>query len=60
MDWRAGIVANPETLLGKPVIKGTRIGVELVPDLLAAAYTRERIIEQYAHLTPEDIRACIA
>ena len=36
MDWRSRIVAHPDVLVGKPVIKGTRISVELVMDLLAA------------------------
>ena len=36
MDWRTRIVANPDVLVGKPVIKGTRISVELVMDLPAA------------------------
>jgi uncharacterized protein (DUF433 family) len=36
MDWRSRIVADPNVLVGKPVIKGTRISVELVIDLLAA------------------------
>lgn len=60
MDWRTKIVANPEVLVGKPVIKGTRISVELVMDLLAAGYTPQQIIEQYDHLTREDIQACLA
>ena len=60
MDWRTRIVANPDVLVGKPVIKGTRISVELVIDLLAAGYTPQQIIEQYDHLTAEDIRACLA
>lgn len=60
MDWRARIVANPEVLVGKSVIKGTRISVELVMDLLAAGYTTQQIIEQYDHLTAEDIQACLA
>ncbi|HXG56911.1 MAG TPA: DUF433 domain-containing protein [Vicinamibacterales bacterium] len=60
MDWRTRIVANPEVLVGKPVIKGTRISVDLVMDLLAAGYTTQQIIEQYDHLTAEDIQACLA
>jgi uncharacterized protein (DUF433 family) len=35
MDWRARIVADPEVRVGKPVIKGTRISVELVRNLMA-------------------------
>lgn len=60
MDWRSRIVAHPDVLVGKPVIKGTRISVELVLDLLAAGYTVQQIIEQYDHLTCEDIQACLA
>lgn len=60
MDWRTRIVANPDVLVGKPVIKGTRISVEMVMDLLAAGYTPQQIIEQYDHLTAEDIQACLA
>jgi uncharacterized protein (DUF433 family) len=60
MDWRSRIVADPDILVGKPVIKGTRISVELVMDLLAGGYTPEQIIEQHDHLTREDIQACLA
>ncbi len=60
MDWRSRIVANPEVLVGKPVIKGTRISVELVMDLLVAGYTPKQIVEQYDHLTVEDVQACLA
>ena len=60
MDWRSRIVANPEVLVGKPVIKGTRISVELVMDLLAAGYAPKQIVEQYDHLTVEDVQACLA
>lgn len=42
------------------MVKGTRISVELVMDLLAAGYTTDQIIEQYDHLTREDIQACLA
>ena len=60
MDWRKRIVANPEVLVGKPVIKGTRISVELVMDLLSSGYTPEQIVQQYDHLTLDDIHACLA
>jgi len=60
MDWRSRIVADPDILVGKPVIKGTRISVELVMDLLAAGYTPDQVIDQYEHLTHDDIKACLA
>jgi uncharacterized protein (DUF433 family) len=60
MDWRQRIVVNPQILVGKPVIKGTRISVELVIDLLARGYNAEQIVQQYDHLTAEDIQACLA
>jgi uncharacterized protein (DUF433 family) len=60
MDWRERIVVNPEILVGKPVIKGTRISVELVVELLGRGYSVEDVIEQYDHITPEDVQACLA
>jgi uncharacterized protein (DUF433 family) len=60
VDWRDRIGADPKVLVGKPVIKGTRIAVEFVLDLLAAGYTPEQIRQQYDHLTAEDIQACLA
>ena len=47
-------------LVGKPVIKGTRIAVEFVVDLLGGGWTKEDILREYDHLTPEDIQACLA
>ncbi len=55
MDWREKIVVDPNILVGKPTIKGTRISVELIVDLLARGYNKEQILEQYDHLTPDDI-----
>ncbi|MFN7920213.1 MAG: DUF433 domain-containing protein [Bryobacteraceae bacterium] len=46
-------------LVGKPVIKGTRLAVEFIVDLLAAGWTHERILENYPHLRLEDIHACL-
>ena len=60
MDWRNRISADPNVLAGKPVIKGTRISVELVMDLLASGYTPEHVRQQYDHITLEDIQACLA
>lgn len=60
MDWRSRIVADSDVLVGKPVIKGTRISVELVMDLLAAGHTPDQIRQQYDHLTSDDIHACLA
>lgn len=60
MDWRERIVVDPNILVGKPIVKGTRISVELIIDLLARGYSREQILEQYDHLTSDDIQACLA
>lgn len=60
MDWSTRIVVDPKVLVGKPVVKGTRISVELVIDLLARGYTPDQIRQQYDHLTTEDIQACLA
>ena len=60
MDWSERITIDPDVLVGKPVVKGTRISVELVIDLLARGYTKEQIIQQYDHVSVEDIQACLA
>ena len=54
------IEINPGVMLGKPVIRGTRITVELILRKLAEGETESELIEDYPHLTPEDIRAAIA
>jgi uncharacterized protein (DUF433 family) len=60
MEWKERITVDPNVLVGKPVIKGTRIAVEFVIDLLARGWTTEQILKEYEHLTPEDIQACLA
>ncbi len=60
MDWRNRIAIDPDVLVGKPVVKGTRIAVELVIDLLARGYTTEQVLKQYDHLVAEDVQACLA
>lgn len=60
MTWKERIAIDPKVLVGKPVIKGTRIAVEFVIDLLARGWTTEQILQEYDHLSPEDIQACLA
>jgi len=60
MEWRARVVLDPAILVGKPVVKGTRLAVEFVLELLANGWTQEQILDSYPGLTPDDIRACLA
>lgn len=53
------IVATPDTLFGKPRIKGTRIGVEFILDLVSSGWSEDRILEEYPHVTREDLRAVL-
>ncbi|MGD0204009.1 MAG: DUF433 domain-containing protein [Candidatus Bathyarchaeia archaeon] len=53
------IEVNPKILGGKPVIKGTRIPVYLILELLSAGYDFKRIIKAYPTLTEEDIKAAV-
>lgn len=53
------IIVNPQILGGKPIIKGTRISVEFILDLLASDVSEKEILEDYTHLTKEDIHACL-
>lgn len=53
------IVSNPEILGGKPIIKGTRISVEFVLELLASGMNTEDILKEYTHLKREDILAVL-
>ena len=52
------IILNPKVMVGKPVIKGTRLTVEYILNLLAHGATVTEIIEEYKGLTQEDIQAC--
>jgi uncharacterized protein (DUF433 family) len=54
------IVVDREILAGKPVIRGTRIAVELILELLAAGQSESEIVANYPGLTREDILACLS
>ena len=53
------ITLNPQVVAGKPIIKGTRLTVEYVLNLLAHGATSEEIIEEYQGLKSEDVQACL-
>jgi uncharacterized protein (DUF433 family) len=60
MEWRERIVCDPDILVGKPTVKGTRISVELILGWLANGWTFDDILASYPHLTREDVLAALA
>ena len=60
MDWRDRIEVNPKVLAGKPIIKGTRLAVEFILDLLAERWTHEQILHSYPQLREDDIWAVMS
>jgi uncharacterized protein (DUF433 family) len=59
MSWQDHIETSPEVLTGKPVVRGTRIPVELVIDLLGQGWEIDALLEQYPALQHADICACL-
>lgn len=59
MSTQDRIEINPKVMLGKPVIRGTRITVELVLRKLGEGATRQELLEAYPHLTDQDVQAAI-
>jgi len=53
------IVSRPSILAGKPTIRGTRLSVEYILNLLAHGATQEEILSEYEGLAPEDLTACL-
>lgn len=53
------IVLNPAVMVGKPVIRGTRLTVDFILNLLAHGTTATEILEEYDGLVPEDVQACL-
>lgn len=60
MDWRERIVSNPDILVGKPSVKGTRLSVELILGWLAQGWSHDALIDAYPQLTHDDILAALA
>ncbi|MBC8252905.1 MAG: DUF433 domain-containing protein [Ardenticatenia bacterium] len=59
MKWQERIVVDPEIVAGKPVVKGTRLAVEFIVELLAQGWPQTEIMRNYSGLTEEDIGACL-
>ena len=60
MNWQERIVIDPRILVGKPVIKGTRLSVEFIIDLLAQGWTEKDVLQNYPGITRQDIQACLS
>lgn len=60
MNWKDRIVSDPAVLVGRPVVKGTRLSVEFLLGLKASGWTDGQILESYPHLTAEDLQAVFA
>ena len=58
--WQERITLDPQVLTGKPVIKGTRLAVEFIVELLAQGWTADDVITNYPDLTHNDILACLS
>ncbi|MGH9921133.1 MAG: DUF433 domain-containing protein [Nitrososphaerales archaeon] len=59
MNWKQRIAVDKKILAGKPIIKGTRISVEFLLDLLARGWTHQKILENYPQLKKTDIQAAL-
>ena len=60
LEWQERITIDPRVLVGKPVVKGTRLAVEFVIELLAQGWPESEILRNYPGLAHEDIQACLA
>lgn len=60
MNWQEHITINSNVLVGKPVIKGTRLSVDFILGLLAQGWSESEILRNYPGITSADIRACLA
>lgn len=60
MDWRIYIQNNENVLIGKPVVKGTRLSIEHIIKLFASGWSEQQILENYPRLTKESLQAVFA
>ncbi|MEI8075235.1 MAG: DUF433 domain-containing protein [Bacteroidota bacterium] len=57
MNWQDYIVSDNQVLLGKPIIKGTRISVELILELFSAGWSEKQILDSYPTVSEKSLRA---
>ena len=57
MNWEDHIISDPEVLLGKPTLKGTRISVELILELFSKGWPEQQILESYPSLSIDSLRS---
>jgi uncharacterized protein (DUF433 family) len=60
IDWKQFIHSDPDVLVGKPVVKGTRLSVEFILGLFTEGWTEKQVVENYPILTEETLRAVFA
>ncbi len=58
-SWQGIIVASPHIMMGKPIIKGTRVTVELVMEKLSEGMPVAELLQAYPHITAEQVQACL-
>jgi uncharacterized protein (DUF433 family) len=59
MSWEDRITVDPKVLVGKPVVKGTRLAVEFIVERLADGWSEQQLLDNYPGLTREDVSACL-
>lgn len=57
--WQDRITLDPKVLVGKPVIRGTRLSVQFIVGLVANGWSEAQILENYPGIASEDISACL-
>lgn len=60
MDWRERIVCDPKILMGRPMVKGTRISVELMLGWLSVGWSIDQLLEAYPNVAHDDVLAAFA
>lgn len=60
VDWRTIIHSDPAILMGKPVVKGTRLSVDFILRLFGNGWTVQEVLDNYAGLSPESLQAVFA
>ena len=60
VDWKKYIHSNPDILVGKPVVKGTRLSVEFLLGLMAQGWSEKQILKNYPNLSVDKLQAVFA